>query len=244
MHLYFVRHGESYVNLKEWSGGNSDEGLTPLGQRQAEALGAWLPGELPALDVLYASTMRRALETAAPIARAYDLPITPDNRLREIGNNRLDHTPWPNDDLPEYGPYWGSERPFAPITPTRPDGESLMHFRVRVGQFVEEMIEKHRTQTVMVVCHGGVIELAFDHMFNIGPFRRCEVWSKNTGVAYFEYVEHPLRETWRLHFHGRVQHLHDLDRTDGRGPGVREVIERLGDQEIAQSPDLSISNLQ
>ncbi|MBX3060779.1 MAG: histidine phosphatase family protein, partial [Anaerolineae bacterium] len=61
MHLYFVRHGESYVNLKEWSGGNSDEGLTSLGQRQAEALGVWLPGELPALDVLYASTMRRAL---------------------------------------------------------------------------------------------------------------------------------------------------------------------------------------
>ena len=30
MHLYFVRHGESFVNLKEWRGGNRDEGLTPL----------------------------------------------------------------------------------------------------------------------------------------------------------------------------------------------------------------------
>ena len=57
MHLYLIRHGQSYVNLKDWDGGNQDTGLTELGHRQAAALGAWLPGELPAVDVLYASTM-------------------------------------------------------------------------------------------------------------------------------------------------------------------------------------------
>ncbi|NIP54152.1 MAG: hypothetical protein GWN14_27950, partial [candidate division Zixibacteria bacterium] len=144
MHLYMIRHGQSYVNLKSWNNGNSDEGLTELGKRQAAALAKWLPGELPAIDVLYASTMKRALETAGALAQAYDMPIQTDDRLREIGNNRLDHTPWPSDDLPEYGEYWGSERPFASITPARNGGESLMHFRVRVGSFLEELIEKHK----------------------------------------------------------------------------------------------------
>ncbi len=211
MQLYLIRHGQSYVNLKEWAGGNQDTGLTELGHRQASALGVWLPGEVPAIDALYASTMRRALETAGYVAQAYDLDIQRDDRLREIGNNRADHLPWPSDDLPEYSDYWGSERPFASITPTREGGESLMHFRTRVGAFVEDMIERHRDDVVVAVCHGGVVELIFDHIFNIGPFRRCEVWCKNTGVTRFEFVEHPRREAWRLHYHSRSDHLKGIE---------------------------------
>lgn len=207
MNLYMIRHGQSYVNLKEWNGGNSDEGLTDLGQRQAEALAHWLHGRLPEIDALYCSTMRRARETAEPLRRAYGLNVTYEDRLREVGNNKLDHTAWPSDDLPEYSDYWGSERPFSSITPDRDMGESLMHFRIRVGSFIEELIERHREQNVVTVCHGGVIEIAYDHVFNVGPWRRCEVWSKNTGITRFELVEHPLRETWRLHYHSRTEHL-------------------------------------
>lgn len=211
MHLYLIRHGQSFVNLKEWTGGNLDTGLTELGHQQAAALGAWLPGELKSIDVLYTSTMQRAQETAAYVALAYNIEVQSDDRLREIGNNRADHAPWPSDDLPEYSDYWGSERPFSSVTPARDGGESLMHFRTRVGAFVEDMIEKHRDQTVVAVCHGGVIELIFDHIFNVGPFRRCEVWCKNTGVTRFEYVEHPRREVWRLHYHSRADHLKDIE---------------------------------
>lgn len=207
MDLYMIRHGQSYVNLKSWNNGNSDEGLTDLGQRQAAALAAWMPEHIPSIDVLYASTMKRARETAEAVAGAYDIDIQPDDRLREIGNNRLDHTPWPSDDLPEYGDHWGSERPFASITPERDAGESFMHFRVRVGSFLEYLIQQHQGETVVAVCHGGVIELTYDHVFNVGPFRRCEVWSKNTGIARFRHVEHAGRETWRLHYHSRVDHL-------------------------------------
>ena len=230
MHLYLIRHGQSYVNLKEWTGGNTDEGLTPLGQAQAEALGKWLPQEIEQIDVLYASTMARAMETAAPISAAYDIPIIQEPRLREIGNNRADHTPWPADKLPEYGDFWGSERPFENITPDHQGGESLMHFRVRIGHFIEELIQKHREQTVVAVCHGGVIELAFDHMFNVGPWRRCEVWNKNTGITHFEFVEHPLRETWRLYYQSKVEHLIDLPQTDGRGPGTFDSRETKRDR--------------
>ncbi len=211
MHLYLIRHGQSYVNLKDWTGGNRDTGLTELGHRQAAALGEWMPTEIISVDALYASTMQRAQETASYIARAYGVVIGNDDRLREIGNNRADHLPWPSDDLPEYSDYWGSERPFASVTPAREGGESLMHCRTRIGSFVEDMIEKHRDQVVVAVCHGGVIELTFDHIFNIGPWRRCEVWCKNTGITRFEYVEHPRREMWRLHYHSRGDHLRGIE---------------------------------
>jgi probable phosphoglycerate mutase len=217
MHLYMIRHGQSYVNLPEWTGGNTDEPLTEKGQKQAAALAAWLPLHLPKIDVIYASTMNRARETAVPLAKAYGKEITFDDRLREIGNNRFDHTPWPSDDLPEYGDFWGSERPFSSITPHYKNGESLMHFRARLGMFIEDIKERHLDQTVIAVCHGGVIELTFDHVFNIGPWRHCEVWTHNTGVTHFEYVHHPRRESWRIRSHSRIEHLAELRREAGKG---------------------------
>jgi probable phosphoglycerate mutase len=212
MHLYMIRHGQSFVNLQEWEQGNLDEGLTELGHRQAVALAQWLPGHLPKLDALYASTMRRARETARYLAQTYATEIRFDDRLREIGNNRYDHSPWPSDDLPkEYSDYWASERPFATTTPMVSGGETFMHFRTRVGLFIEDVAECCRNQVVLAVCHGGVVEAAFDHIFNVGPWRRCEIWDHNTGISRFEYVEIPRRETWRLHYHNRVDHLRDLD---------------------------------
>ena len=208
MHLYLIRHGQSYVNLKEWQGGNLDAGLTDLGKQQAAALATWLGRMLPKVDAAYVSTMKRALETAAPLEQVYAMPFQREDRLREIGNNRLDHTAWPPDKLPrEYADYWSSERPFASIVPSVVGGESYMHFRTRVGLFIEEMVDQHCTQAVLAVCHGGVVEAAFDHIFNVGPWRRCEIWMHNTAVSHFEYVAHPGRETWRLHFHSRVTHL-------------------------------------
>ena len=38
MHLYLIRHGQSFVNLPDWTGVNADEPLTELGQQQAAAL--------------------------------------------------------------------------------------------------------------------------------------------------------------------------------------------------------------
>ncbi len=212
MHLYLIRHGQSYVNLKDWASGNLDEGLTELGHRQAAALGQWLPAHVPAPYALYASTMRRARETAAYVAAAYHCEILWDDRLREVGNNRFDHTPWPADSLPpDYADYWASERPFATTTPMVEGGETFMHFRTRVGLFIEGLAECCRGQALIVVCHGGVIEATFDHIFNVGPWRRCEIWNHNTGICHFEYVEHPRRETWRLHFHNRVAHLQGIE---------------------------------
>ncbi len=45
MNLIMIRHGQSFINLRDWEGGNSDTALTPLGLKQAAALAAWLPNE-------------------------------------------------------------------------------------------------------------------------------------------------------------------------------------------------------
>jgi broad specificity phosphatase PhoE len=58
-----------------------DPGLTELGRGQAEVTARWL--QRMELHALYSSPLRRAWETAEPIARATGLPVRLDGRLRE-----------------------------------------------------------------------------------------------------------------------------------------------------------------
>jgi 2,3-bisphosphoglycerate-dependent phosphoglycerate mutase len=209
MHLYTIRHGQSYINLPDWDGMDSDSPLTALGEKQAEAVAVWLANQLPQGDAIYSSTLRRTRGTAAIIARAYGQDILFDHRIREIGNNRIDHTPYDEGCSPprsDWAAIWHTERPFSRVTISE-GGESSMHFRIRVASFIEEMLEQRPGQTVLVVCHGGVVDAVFDYCFGIGPWRRCEVLTYNTGITHFEYVSFPGRETWRLHEHNSIDHL-------------------------------------
>jgi len=211
MNLYLIRHGQSYVNLKDWdvTGKSPDQGLTELGIKQAQALVKWLPTHLPHLDVLYSSTMQRALETAEFVAKGYaNCSLQFDDRLREVTNNYCDHTAIADNDLPRtYSEYWSTERPYSNITLDNPNVETWMHFRTRVSMFVQDMITKHQEQTVVVVCHGGVIEAVLAHAFNIGIWQRCEVWTHNTGITHFEYLGKQPSSFWRLHYHSWTKHL-------------------------------------
>jgi broad specificity phosphatase PhoE len=209
MHLYTIRHGQSFVNLPDWDGLDSDMPLTALGEKQAEAAALWLASHVPNVDAIYSSTLRRTRSTAAIIGKAYGLDILFDHRIREIGNNRIDHTPYDEGSSPprsDWAATWPTERPFARVTYSE-GGESPMHFRIRVASFIEEMLQQRPGQIVLAVCHGGVIDAVFDYCFGVGPWRRCEVLTNNTGITHFEYVSLPGRDSWRLYEHNSIDHL-------------------------------------
>jgi broad specificity phosphatase PhoE len=214
VHLLLVRHGQSFINLEEWQEGFVDAGLTSLGKSQAESLGQWMAQNLH-IDALYTSSMARALETAACLTAATGIPAQPDHRLREFGNCYADGTPVPSEAMPvQYPDFWGTERPYTRIGP---NGESWVLFRGRVGSFLEEIVAKHGhaapETTIGAVCHAGVVDVTFDHLFNIGPCdRRVEVWTQNSAVVHWEYVPDSHREAWRLHVHSLAYSLTDEDR--------------------------------
>ena len=79
MHLYLVRHAQSFVNLEDWEGGNIDTGLTERGQQEAKALAQWLPTHLPVVDAFYCSTLQRARETALFLTAVYPNQIELDS---------------------------------------------------------------------------------------------------------------------------------------------------------------------
>lgn len=91
MRVLLVRHGESQnnrirANTGSWAGRSPDPDLTALGYLQADKLAAFLAGrEIARPDVLLTSLMRRAVATAAPLARAFDLPVHGHPLLHEVG---------------------------------------------------------------------------------------------------------------------------------------------------------------
>lgn len=209
MDIYLIRHGQSEENTKpEWDGDNTNSPLTPLGESQASAVGAWLARYVK-LDRIYASTMRRAQQTAQAIAAHYPMELCFDDRLREVGNAYGDGKPFPDDDLPRYVlGVWGSLHPYKIITE---NGENWMQFRARVGSFIEELVEEVPNLpadfAIGVVCHGGVIEGVFEHVFQKGPVSTIIVQTNNTGITRLRYRIREQLPPWSLLYHNKTEHL-------------------------------------
>jgi len=80
--LWLVRHGESTWNVRGLAQGHDDQArLTRRGLAQARAVAGELGGY--PIGTLYASDLRRARQTAAPVAAALGLRVRYDVRLRE-----------------------------------------------------------------------------------------------------------------------------------------------------------------
>ena len=77
--ILVVQHGEKVRSA-------GDPGLTDEGHRQAAVVAMWLAENHPEVEAIVASPLRRAQETADPIAAAFGLELTTDARLRERMN--------------------------------------------------------------------------------------------------------------------------------------------------------------
>lgn len=141
--LYLVRHGQARADDGSY---DHDTPLSPLGKRQAEALAGGLAEA--SLAAIYASPMRRARETAEPLARATGLDVRVDERLREY-----EMADWGPDEDPAIN--WGVWRPeHAGV----PGGETLRAFAERVGAACEEIVAAHAGEAVAVVSHAGATD--------------------------------------------------------------------------------------
>ncbi len=98
--LDFVRHGES-GDMTAINTLVPGPDLTGTGEQQAQALVNALSGN--GIDEIYASTMVRSQETAAPLAEALNLPVTDLAGLNEIDAGILEGAPVNVGDLPVGG---------------------------------------------------------------------------------------------------------------------------------------------
>ena len=179
-------------------------GLTPYGRAQAEALRAHLAdsGRVRA-DVLLASVLPRAIETASIIAPGLGLEIAGhDCDLCEVHTGEADGLTWT-----EYAARYGSfDMEVEPDRVFAPAGESWNSFHERVGRMLERVARDYEGQTVVAVCHAGVIMASMRVLLGIPhPSTGARLRPTNTGLTEWEHDA--ALDRWTLHSFNDVSHL-------------------------------------
>ena len=213
--LYLIRHGEAHSNVESVIGGmNGDLGLTERGVRQAQALAERLRGGEITPDVLYASTLPRARQTAEYVAEALGMPITWDDDLHELRPGQADglHVDEARERFEGFKHFLHEA-----YMPVAPEGESWGSFQMRVSAALERLVTLHKDQTIMLVTHGGVIEVSFLHFLELGPQarQRLAFHARNTAITRWRRWESSSgRVEWQLVVHNDHRHLVALDAAD------------------------------
>jgi probable phosphoglycerate mutase len=162
--LVLIRHGETAMNRELRFQGHLNVGLNEIGLEQARRLAARLAGEQA--DAVYASDLLRAQQTAQPIAGGLSLQPVPESGLREQHFGRVEGMRVEDiqRDLPEAWAGWlRFDEDFA-----MPEGESTRTFHGRVMEAVQRVVAAHPEQTVVVVTHGGVLDMIYRTARSLG----------------------------------------------------------------------------
>lgn len=177
--LYLARHAESDWNAENRFQGHTDRPLTERGRAQAAALAESL-SEI-ALQAVYSSPLRRALETAAAVATRKGLRPVAHSDLREVdvgswaGLSRAEVA----ERFPQAFQRWldGGEG--------WEDGETYREMSARVLGVVREIAERHPVGDVLVVSHGGPIRAvaAAAAGMDVHEYRRLQRVEDNAGLS-------------------------------------------------------------
>jgi len=155
--LLLVRHGQSEDAMEGQPfaqlHGQADPPLSAIGRDQAERVADRLAPE--SVDALYVTTLRRTVETAAPLASRLGIVPAVEPDLREIHVGE-----WEG---------WVFEQKFVDRDPVAlqmvreqrwdlaPGCEPLEQFGARVRAGIGRIAARHVDQRVVAVVHGGVI---------------------------------------------------------------------------------------
>jgi probable phosphoglycerate mutase len=205
--LYIIRHGEAVCNVQPIAHGmKTCEGLTERGHEQVTRLAQRLRGGEIKADVLYASTITRARQTAEPIAEALGVPIRWDDELHEKRpGEEAEGLSWQEIEK-RYGPYMHGQ----PYHIRIPGGESWASFLVRASTALDRIVRKHEDQTIVVVAHGGVVEASFYLFLNLGLSTPTGFWTHNTSLTQWRQHMDQGRKRWFLVGYNDARHLNEV----------------------------------
>lgn len=168
--LWLIRHGESTWNTLGLAQGHSDQAeLTSRGQRQAAEVAERFRGL--AVRAVYASDLRRAQQTAVPLAAAVGIPVVLDARLRERSLGVLEGTSSISI-VPSVAGFRSGRVVDADARPER--GESVRDLYRRAAAFCDDLAAGKlpgghgRAGDVVVVAHGGTLRVLNAYLNGIG----------------------------------------------------------------------------
>lgn len=190
--LVLWRHGETDYNAAGRMQGHLDSALTEVGWNQARFAAPALARFQP--DLVIASDLHRATDTATVLSEAIGVPLRVDKRLREthlgewqgLTGTEVDRD-WPGERA-----RWGADATWAP-----PGGESRVEVADRAREVISDLDRDGAgdASTILLVAHGGLITALTARLMALP----VEAWPALGGIANCHWVELTLRDDrWRL----------------------------------------------
>jgi probable phosphoglycerate mutase len=206
-HFYLIRHAESVLahdlHVRDIM---AEDRLTPEGVKQAERLRDRLATtqEIKA-DALLASTLPRAYQTAEIIAPALGLPIIPDDDLQEMREGDPGGIYW-DEYVEKHGRPDPLRRPFDVLAP---GGENWPRFLLRVASTLYRIADEHEGQTVVLLCHGGIVDGSLICFMGLSTVIRPAVrfQTHNTSITHWERTQEDGVPRWTLRRYNDALHL-------------------------------------
>ena len=181
--LLIIRHGQGLWNQAGRVQGQQDIALSPVGLRQAEALGNRLRSTR--LDAVYASPLLRARQTAAAVAGPHRLEVRLDPDLAEIHHGRWEGMTEADVALhyAELLDLWRTQ----PSQVQMPEGEHFADCQQRGLAAVERIAAAHPAQAVAVVTHDVVVKAVIAHVLGLAADHITRFHVDNTGICVVAY---------------------------------------------------------
>lgn len=200
MKLILTRHGLTIENTEGRVQGHNPGTLHEKGIEQAQKLGTRFKDDK--FNIIYSSDLKRASDTAYQIHLHHpEVPIVFTEKLRERNFSLLT-----GNTKEEFG--FDKYQPFPAIWIDNP--EILKKYKIetktdmlkRAKEFIDEVYEKHKNDTVVLVSHGSFSK-ALTAVIIGKDYSEVEMLS-NTGVSIFEIDED---KNHKIILHNCTKHL-------------------------------------
>jgi len=198
--ICFVRHGETAWNIELRMQGHVDIPLNATGLAQADALGRHFAAGVHA-DALYSSDLLRARQTAQPISDALGLPVIPLVELRERSFGRCEGLVI--GEILERFPEEAMAMKRRDPDHVPQGGESRRQHHDRIRTCVRELATRHPSQTLVVVTHGGVLDVIYRMAKGLPIEAPRDYPIGNAGVNWIRIEG----DEWSVESWGEVAHL-------------------------------------
>ena len=173
MELLIIRH--ALPVRRELTEGIADPELAPEGLLQAEHLAKYLASEK--IDAVYASPLRRAQQTAAPLAALQKVGVTLIDDVAEWDRNSNEYVP--GEELKATNdPRWQAMLRGEWNVPE----ESADDFNKRTIGAVDKLIDLHSGHRIAIVCHGGVINAYLTYILGLSNYQQGFFYPNYTSI--------------------------------------------------------------
>jgi probable phosphoglycerate mutase len=199
-----VRHGETDWNAERRLQGHTDIDLNPRGIAQAAQMAKAIKAIDLQFDVLFTSDLQRAAKTANAIETLFNTKAIVDRDLRERHLGVLQGVS--TAEAPQFDAELWKSHLSRDINEELRGGESIAQFAQRIHQALEKIRQQHLGKTVLLVSHGG----ALDMMYRLASKQALDA-EKAVSVpnASLNWISHD-GQSWRVDRWADTSHLDSL----------------------------------